>query len=180
MSGDLVLIRLADPTVQLSQPKVVRSSTCCPTHIHPQSAARARADIAAATADDDADDHPASLSSMHTRTPVHRGSKLPVPPTTGKPNVWFSGLLSAPSLLSTPDESLRRTAPVAGLGCPTRPSTSSMLERDVPPMLWMRLCARARPSASDMLDTKTCKLCRELLPDPELELEFRQREQKVR
>jgi hypothetical protein len=55
-----------------------------------------------------------------------------------------------------------------------------MLERDAQPMLWKRLCARARPSASDALDTETCKLCRELLPDPELELVFREREWKAR
>jgi len=71
----------------------------------------------------------------------------------------------------------RHMAPAAGLGCLTRLRTSSMLERDVPPM---RLCAWARPSTSDSLDTEPCELCRELLPDPELELEFRERERKAR
>ena len=101
-----------------------------------------RADVAAATAavtaaadDDDDDDRPGSLSSVRARTPARRGSKLPAPPTAGKPNVWLSGLLSAPSLPSTSDVSPRRTAPVAGgeLGCGTRPRTSSILDREAPP-----------------------------------------------
>ncbi len=58
-----------------------------------------------------------------------------------------------------------------------------MLDRDAPPMPWIRLCARARPSASDALDTETCELCRELppLPEPEPELVFRdlERERKA-
>jgi len=94
---------------------------------------RARADIAAATAavaavaaeedDTDNDDCPASLSSVCARTPARRGNKLPAPPTTGKPNVWLSGLLSTPSLPFTSDVSPRRTAPVAGgeLGCGITP-----------------------------------------------------------
>jgi len=47
----------------------------------------------------------------------------------------------------------------------------------------MRLCARARPSASDALDTETWKLCRELPPLPpeaEPELVFRERERERR
>jgi hypothetical protein len=36
------------------------------------------------------------------------------------------------------------------------------------------------PSASDALDTETCELCRELLPDPEPELVFHERERKAR
>ena len=142
--------------------------------------AAATAAVAAAAEDDEeteADDRPGSLSSVRARTPARRGSKLPAPPTTGKPNVWLSGLLSAPSLPSTSDVSPRRTAPVAGgdPGRETRPSTSSMLDRDAPPMPWIRLCARARPSASDALDTETCELCRELppLPEPEPQLVFR-------
>lgn len=141
---------------------------------------------AAATADDDDDDTDTdrlpSLSSVRARAPVRRGSKLPAPPTTGKPNVWLSGLLSAPSLPSTSDVSLRRTAPAARgePGCCaafTRPRTSSMLDRDALPMPWIKLCVRARPSASDALDTETCELCRELaLPEPEPELVFRERE----
>jgi hypothetical protein len=52
-----------------------------------------------------------------------------------------------------------------------------MLDLDALPMPWIRLCARARPSASDALDTDTWELCRELaLPEPEPELVFRERE----
>ncbi len=76
-------------------------TTTCPL------ADRGCADIAAATAtaaeeedDADNDDHPASLSSVRICPPARRGNKLPAPPTTGKPNVWLSGLLSAPSLPS--------------------------------------------------------------------------------
>jgi hypothetical protein len=101
------------------------------------------------------------------------------PPTKGgNPKVWLSGLVSAPSLPSASDESPRRTASEAGPGCPTRPRTSSMLERGAPPMLWMRLWARARPSVRDALDTKTRESWRELapLPVPEPELVFRERE----
>ena len=54
-----------------------------------------------------------------------------------------------------------------------------MLECDAPPVLWMRLCAWAHPSASDALDTETCNLCRELLPDPQPELVFHECERKV-
>ena len=54
-----------------------------------------------------------------------------------------------------------------------------MLERDAPLVLWMRLCARAHPSASDALDAETCRLCRELLPDPQPELVFREGERKA-
>ena len=45
-------------------------------------------------------------------------------------------------------------------------------------MPWIRLCARARPRASDALDTETWELCRELppLPEPEPVLVFRERE----
>jgi hypothetical protein len=66
------------------------------------------------------------------RTPARCGSKLLAPPTTGKPNVWLSGLFSTPSLPSTSDVSPRRTAPVAGgeLGCGICPRTSSTLDRD--------------------------------------------------
>jgi len=60
-----------------------------------------------------------------------------------------------------------------------RPRTSSMLERDAPPMLCMRLCARAR----DTFDSETCELCRELAPlpvppdvDPELVCRERERD----
>ena len=115
----------------------------------------ARADIAAATAavtaaedDDDAetDGRPGSLSSVCARTPARRGSKLPAPPTAGKPNVWLSGLLSAPSLPSTSHVSPRRTAPVVGgeLGCGTRPRTSSILDREAPPMPPESGCVRRR------------------------------------
>ena len=151
---------------------------------------RARADITAVMAavaataeeedDTDNDDRPASLSSVCARTPDLRGSKLPAPPTTGKPNIWLSGLLSAPSLPSMSDVSPRRTAPVAGgePDCGIHPGTSSMLERDAPPMPWIRLCTRARPSARGALDTETWELCRELppLPEPEPVLVFRGRE----
>ena len=141
--------------------------------------AAATAAVAAASDDDtEIDDRPGSLlSSVCARAPARRGSKLPAPPTPGKPNVWLSGLLSAPSLTS--DVSPRRTAPAArgDPGCVTRPRTSSMLDLDALPMPWIRLCARARPSASDALDADTCELCRELaLPEPEPELVFRERE----
>jgi hypothetical protein len=96
----------------------------------------ARADIAAATAavaaaaedDDDTetDDLPGSFSSVRARTPA--------PPTTGKPNVWLSGLLSAPSLPSTSDVSPRRTAPVVAGELGICPRTSSTLDRNTPPM----------------------------------------------
>src|SRR5216684_4028987 len=77
------------------------------------------------------------------------------------------------------------TALVAGKdpGHETRLRTSSMLDRDAPPMPWIRLCVRARPSANDALDTETCELCRELPPllEPEPELVFRdlERERKA-
>jgi hypothetical protein len=98
------------------------------------------ADIAAATTaaaaedDDDTetDDRPGSLSK---RTCTHPGSKLSAPPTTGKPNVWLSGLLNAPSLPSTSDVSPRRTAPVVGGELGICPRTSSMLDREAPPMV---------------------------------------------
>jgi hypothetical protein len=83
--------------------------------------------VAAAAEDDDDDteteDRPGSPSSVCARTRARRGSKPPAPPTTGKPNVWLYGLLSAPPLPSTSDVSPRLTAPVAGgeLGCGIRP-----------------------------------------------------------
>ena len=101
------------------------------------------------------------------------------PPTKGgNPKVWLSRLVSAPSLPSASDKLLRRTASEAGPGCPTRPRTSSMLERGAPPMLWMRLWARACLSVRDVLDTKTRESWRELapLPVPEPELVFHERE----
>jgi hypothetical protein len=52
-----------------------------------------------------------------------------------------------------------------------------MLDRDAPPMPRIRLCARARPSASDALETETWELCRELPPLPEAEAELVFREQ---
>ena len=53
-----------------------------------------------------------------------------------------------------------------------------MLDHEAPPMPWIRLCAWARPSANDALDTETWELCRELplLPEPESVLVFRERE----
>ena len=103
----------------------------------------ARTNIAAASAtvttaedDDDTetDDRPGSLSSVSARTPAHRGSKLPAPPTTGKPNIWLSGLLSAPPLPSISDVSPRSTAPVAGGELGMCPRASSMLDWDALPM----------------------------------------------
>jgi hypothetical protein len=99
--------------------------------------AAATAAVAAAAEDDDdteTDDHPGSPSSVCARTAACRGSKLPAPPTTGKPNVWLSGLLSAPSLPLTSDVSPRCTAPVAGGEPGICPRTSSMLDRDAPPI----------------------------------------------
>jgi hypothetical protein len=97
----------------------------------------ARADITVATEAEDEDDtesdgHPRSPSSVCARTSVRQGSKLPAPPTRGKLNVWLSELLSAPSLSSTSDMSPRRTA--GELGCGIRPRTSSILDRNAPPM----------------------------------------------
>ncbi|KAF8500345.1 hypothetical protein F5888DRAFT_1378570 [Russula emetica] len=121
------------------------------------------------------------LTSSHRSYPSllrhRRGSKLPASPTTGKPNVWLSGLLSAPTLPFTSDASPKRTMLVAGgeIGCDICPRTSSMLDRNAPPM--PRLCAWARPSASDALDTEICELCHELpLPVPEPKLVFCERE----
>lgn len=53
--------------------------------------------------DSNTDDRPVLRSSVRARTPACRGSKLPMSPMTGKPNVGLSGLLrvSAPSLPST-------------------------------------------------------------------------------
>ena len=190
-SEPIVVVSLDAPSQMITNSSCGRAHCCLLTLVpHRPLAVRARADIAAATAavaaaaeeedDTDNDDRPASLSSVCARTPARRGSKLPAPPTTGKPNVWLSGLLKAPSLPSTSDVSPRRTAPVAGgePGRDIRPRTSSMLDRDAPPMPWIRLCARARPSASGALDTETWELCRELppLPEPEPELSFRDRE----
>lgn len=55
-----------------------------------------------------------------------------------------------------------------------RPSTSSMLDLDAPPIPCMRLWARAR----DTFDSETWELCRELapLPDADPELVCRERE----
>jgi hypothetical protein len=62
-----------------------------------------------------------------------RGSKLPMPPMTGKSNVCLSGLLSAPSLPSTSDvlPTGRSRAPVAGgeLCCGTCPSRILEIEQ---------------------------------------------------
>jgi len=119
----------------------LRNRTRCPAHVHLQSAARACADIAAAAVDDDADDRPRrSRACMHAPLCVEATSCPP--PTTGKPNVWFSVAQRA-SLPSTSDDSPKRTAPATGLGCPTCPRTSSMLERDAPLVVWMRLCTGA-------------------------------------
>jgi hypothetical protein len=49
---------------------------------------------------------------------------------------------------------------------------SLMLDHDVPPMPWIRLCMWACPSTSEALDTKMCKLCQELLLLPEPEVIF--------
>jgi hypothetical protein len=67
-------------------------------------------------------------------TPACCGSKLLAPLTTGKPNVWLSGLFSTPSLPLTSDVSPRCTVPVAGgeLGCGICPRTSLVLDCDVP------------------------------------------------
>ena len=96
----------------------------------------ATATVAAAADDDDneTDNRPRSPSSVCACTPVRRDSKLLAPPMTGKPNIWLSGLLSAPSLPSTSDMSPRHKAPVTGgeLGIYLR--TSSMLDRDALPM----------------------------------------------
>jgi hypothetical protein len=102
------------------------------------------------------------VSSVRARTPARRGNELPAPPTTGIPNVWFSGLLSAPPSL-TLSSPIRIGWEVEGV----RPRTGSTLERDAPAMLSMRLCARARcTSTSDTLYNETCELCRELAPLP--------------
>lgn len=46
------------------------------------------------------------LSSVRARIPARRGNALPAPPTTGIPNVWFSGLLSAPPSLALASASI--------------------------------------------------------------------------
>jgi len=116
----------------------------------------------------------------YVHAPAHRGSKLPAPPTMGNPNARLSGLLSAPSFPFASDVSPRHTASVGGKepGCGIRPGTSSLLERNAPPVPWMTLCACARPRASDALDTVTCKFCRDLspLPEPEPEQGFHERD----
>ncbi len=85
------------------------------------------------------------LSSIRACIPACCSSKLPALPTMGKPNVWLSGLLSTPSLLSTSDMSPRCTVPVVG-GDPSHDThlrMSLMLDCDVPPMPWIRLCTWA-------------------------------------
>jgi hypothetical protein len=75
------------------------------------------------------------LPQAYAHAPKHAAAaKLPAPPTTGKPNVWLSGLLGAPSLPSTSDVSPRRTAPVVGGKLGICPRTSSMLDCDAPLM----------------------------------------------
>ena len=102
--------------------------------------------------------------------PARSCSKLPATPTTGKQNVWLSGLLSTPSFPFTSDVSSRHTGSVVGeeLGCNIRPRTSSILEH-VSPIPWMALCVCTRPNASTALDTAACKLCCGLPPQPEPE-----------
>jgi hypothetical protein len=77
----------------------------------------ATATVATATDDDDeieTEDRPGSPSSVRVRTPARCGSKLLASPTTGKPNVWLSGLLTAPSHPFTSDVSPRRMALAVG------------------------------------------------------------------
>jgi hypothetical protein len=71
-----------------------------------------------------------------------------------------------PSLVSDGSLPANRMEPGPGPGM--RPNTSSMLDHDALPIACTRLCACARPSASDTFDTETCKLCRELAPPPVL------------
>ena len=104
------------------------------------------------------------------------GSKLPAPPTMGKPNLWPSGLLSAPSLLSTSDVSPRHTVPVAGGELGICPSTSSMLDRDT--QMHCQCPELGCAHGHNALDTKTCELCHELpsLPEPETVIVFCERD----
>ncbi len=116
------------------------------------------------------------LSSICACTLVYYGSKLPALPTMGKPNIWLSGLLSAPLLPFTLDMLPRHIVPVAR-GDPsykTHPRMSSMLDYNVLPMPWIRLCTQAQPNTSNMLDSEMCELCCELplLPEPESKLVF--------
>jgi len=116
LSNDLLLLGSGDTAYPLADP--------------------ARAVISATNGDDDTetDERPGSPPSVCAHAPARRGSKLPAPPTTGKPNVWLSRLLSAPSLPSTSEVSPRCMAPVAGGELGICPRTSSMLDRDAPPI----------------------------------------------
>jgi hypothetical protein len=61
----------------------------------------------------------------------------------------------------------RRTAPATRGEPPHGPESASMLDRDTLPIPWMRLYARARPSASDALYTNASEELASL-PEPEL------------
>src|SRR5260370_20354689 len=131
------------------------SNTTCPlaklTHIITTAAG------VASTIEDnnrtEADDYPRLLSSICACTLVYYGSKLPALPTMGKPNIWLSGLLSAPLLPFTLDMLPRHIVPVAR-GDPsykTYPRMSSMLDHNALPMPWIRLCTQAQPNTSNIL-----------------------------
>jgi hypothetical protein len=98
-TNELIVIVSLDTPVQTIYCSFALVTLPCPI------ADLTRADIAAATVavaaaaedndDTETSDRPGSPSSVCARTPARRGSKLPAPPTTGKPNVWLSGLLSS-------------------------------------------------------------------------------------
>ena len=56
-------------------------------------------------------------SSVRARIPARRGNALPAPPTTGIPNVWFSGLLSAPPSLALASASTSTSASSRRIDC---------------------------------------------------------------
>jgi hypothetical protein len=76
-------------------------TTCPPAELASTDIAAITAALAATVEGNDGtktNDHLGSPSSVCACTPACHGSKLPAPPTTGKPNVWLSRLLSTSSL----------------------------------------------------------------------------------